>query len=47
MGVIHISKDQALLVMDSTKEKAKGRPKGKDPNAFDSKPKENQKTSEE
>ena len=31
---------------DSTKAQAKGRPKGKEPKAFDSKPKGNQKNSE-
>ena len=46
MGVLHTSKNQALLVTDSTKAQAKGRPKGKEPKASDSKPKENQKTSE-
>ena len=39
MGVIQTSKDQALLVADSTEVQAKGRPKGKEP-------KENQNTSE-
>ena len=46
MGVIQTSKNQALLVTDSTKAQAKGRPKGKESKAADSKPKENQKTSE-
>ena len=46
MGVIQTSKDQALLVTDSTKVQDKGRPKGKDPKAADSNPKENQKTYE-
>ena len=46
MGVIQTSKDQALLVIDSTKAQAKGRPMGKDLKSFDSNPKENQKTSE-
>ena len=32
MGVIHTSKDQALLVTDSTKAQDKGRPKGKEKN---------------
>ena len=40
MGVIQSSKDQALLVTDSTKAQAKGRPKGKEP-------KENHKTTSE
>ena len=31
MGVIKTSKGQYLIVIDSTKAKAKGRPKGKDP----------------
>ena len=43
MGVIKTSKDQSLLVIDSTKAQDKGRPKGKEPKAVDSKPKENQK----
>ena len=33
MGVIKTSKDQALLVADSTKVQTKWRPKGKDPKA--------------
>ena len=41
MGVIQTSKNQALLVIDSTKVKAKGRPKGKEPKASDLKHKEN------
>ena len=39
MGVIQTSKNQALLVTYSTKAQAKGRPKGKDPKASNSKPK--------
>ena len=46
MGVIHTSKDQDLLVTDSTKVQDKGRPKGKEPKSHDFKPKENHKTSE-
>ena len=46
MGVIQTSKYQSLLVIDSTKAQVKVIPKGKDPKAYDSKPKENQKTSE-
>ena len=46
MGVIQTSKDQAILVTDSTKVQSKGRPKGKEPKVADSKPKENQETSE-
>ena len=41
MRVLHTSKIQALLVTDSTKVQAKGRPIGKDPKASDSNPKEN------
>ena len=41
MGVINTSKYQALLVTESTKVQAKGKSKGKDPKASDSKPKEN------
>ena len=47
MGVIQTSKDQALVVTDSTKVKYKGISKGKKPKEDDSNPKENQKTSEE
>ena len=46
MGVLNTSKDQALLVTDSTKAQAKGRPKGKDPKSTNFNPKENQKSSE-
>ena len=46
MGVIKTSKDQALLVIDSTKAQVKGKSKGKEPKVVDSKHKENQKTSE-
>ena len=45
MGVIKTSKYQSLLVSYSTKAQAKGKYKGKEPKATDSKPKENQKTS--
>ena len=41
MGVIKTSKDQALLVSDSSKAQAKGKSKKK-PKAADSKPKQNQ-----
>ena len=46
MGVIQTSKYQALLVTDSYKVQAKGKSKKKDPKAADSKPKQNQQTSE-
>ena len=46
MGVIKTSKDQALLVTDSSKAQAKGKSKKKEPNAADSKPKQNQQASE-
>ena len=46
MGVIKTSKDQSLLVTDSTKAQDKWRPKGKDTKLVDPKPKENQKISE-
>ena len=39
MGAIKTSKDQALLVIDSTKAQDKGKSKGKEPKAADSKPK--------
>ena len=45
MGVIQTSKDQALLVTNSSKEKAKGKSKKKDPKVADSNPKQNQKLS--
>ena len=41
MGVIKTSKDQAPLVTSSTKVQYKGKSKGKEPKAADSKPKEN------
>ena len=41
MGIIKTSKDQALLVIESTKVKSKGKSKGKDPKASDSNPKYN------
>ena len=47
MRVIKTSKDQALLVTDSSKVKAKGKSKKKEPKAADSKPKQNQQTFEE
>ena len=46
MGVIKTSKHQALLVTDSRKVQSKGKSKNKDPKAVDSKPKQNQQTSE-
>ena len=46
MGVIQTSKDQALLVTDSSKVQAKGKSKKKEPKAADSKPKSNQQASE-
>ena len=46
MGVLQTSKNQALLVTDSTKVQDKGTPKGKDLKASNSNPKENHKTSE-
>ena len=46
MAVLQNSKNQALLVTDSTKAQDEGRPKGKDPKISYSKPKENHKTSE-
>ena len=46
MGVIKTSKDQDLLVSDSSKVQAKGKLKKKDPKEADSKPKQNQQTSE-
>ena len=46
MGVIKTSKDQSLLVSDSSKAQEKGKSKKKEPKAADSKPKQNQKTSE-
>ena len=46
MGVIKSSKDQDLLVTDSSKSQAKGKSKKKEPKAVDSKLKHNQQTSE-
>ena len=40
MGVHQTSKNQALLVIDSTNVESKGKHKGKEPKASDSKPKE-------
>ena len=42
MGVIQTSKDQSLLVIDSSKVQEKGKSKNKEPKAADSKPKQNQ-----
>ena len=42
MGVIKTTKDQAVLVTDSSKAQAKGKSKKKEPKAADSKPKQNQ-----
>ena len=46
MGVIQTSKDQDLLVTDSSKAQEKGKSKKKEPKAADSKPKPNQQSSE-
>ena len=46
MGVLQTSKNQALVMSNSTNAKAKGRHKGKEPKASDSKPKESQKSFE-
>ena len=46
MGVINTSKDQALLVSESSKEQEKGKSKKKEPKLADSNPKQNQQTSE-
>ena len=46
MGVIQTSKDQSLLVTDSYKAQEKGKLKKKEPKEADSKPKQNQQTSE-
>ena len=46
MGVIKTSKDQALLVTDSSKAQDKGNSKKKEPKTTDSKPKQNQQTLE-
>ena len=46
MGVIKTSKDQALLVSDSSKAQEKGKSKKKEPKAADLKPKQNQQASE-
>ena len=46
MGVIKTSKDQALLVSDSSKAQAKGKSKKKEPKAADLNPKHNQQTLE-
>ena len=46
MGFLQTSKNQALLVTDSTNAQDKGRHKGKGPKASDSNPKENQKNYE-
>ena len=46
MGVIQTSKDQALLVTDSSKAQEKGKSKKKDPKTAGSKPKPNQQASE-
>ena len=45
MGVIQTSKNQALLMKDSNNAQARGKHKGKDPKATDSKPKENHRSS--
>ena len=46
MGVIKTSKDQSLLVTNSSKAQAKGKSNKKEPKAVDSKPKQNQQTFE-
>ena len=46
MGVIKTSKYQSLPVFDSSKVQEKGKSKKKDPKAADSKPKQNQQSSE-
>ena len=46
MGAIKTSKYHALLVTNSSKAQAKGKSKKKEPKATDSKPKQNQQTSE-
>ena len=46
MGVIQTSKNQALLRTESNNVQARGKHKGKDPKASDSKPKENQRSSD-
>ena len=45
-GVIKTSKDQALLVSDSSKTQEKGKSKNKEPKPYDLKPKKNQQTFE-
>ena len=42
MGVIETSKDQALLITNSSKAQAKGKSKKNEPKVADSKPKQNQ-----
>ena len=46
MGVIKTSKDQDLLVSDSSETQEKGKSKKKEPKVADSKPKQNQQASE-
>ena len=46
MGVLQTSKNQALMKSDSINVQDKGKHKGKEPKASDSKPKESQKSSE-
>ena len=46
MGVIHNAKNQALLVKDSKNVQERGNHKGKETKNTDSKPKENQKSSD-
>ena len=45
MGVLQTSKNQALLMSNSTNAQAKGKYKGKEPKSYYSKPKESQKSS--
>ena len=46
MGVIQTSKNQALLMIESINAQEIGKHKGKEPKATDSKPKENQRSSD-
>ena len=46
MRVIQTSKDQSLLVIDSSKAQEKGKSKKKEPKEADLKPKQNHQTSE-
>ena len=46
MGVLQTSKNQALMMLDSTNAQSKGNHKGKEPEVSDSNPKLNQKSFE-